>query len=357
MSSDVSTTNVKPRTLARVARIISLEPIAGADRIVQARVMGWDVVVQKDEFQPDDLCVFFSIDSVLDPDNPEFAAIKGRIRTCKIRGVVSQGLAKPLSILPYYGIDPATVREHDDLTRALKVTKYVFCEDVEANEQGSFGHGGKAALPPGMNVTGETRIQECGARIARFAAEAIPVVITRKEDGTSTSFYFRNKTDVRPELFAVCGHHTVRTAATKESLHYFRMEARYDIERKMRELGRDLIIQGEIVGPGIQCNRLALKELEFRCFYIWDIRAQRKLSWCETVALCGQLGIPTVPVIYQGPFERDWTPASLLAWAAKLDYVPGKPAEGFVVSTLNEPGEPQESFKVISNRFLLKNNL
>ncbi len=151
--------------------------------------------------------------------------------------------------------------------------------------------------------------------------------------------------------------------ATKESLHYFRMEAKYDIERRMRELGRDLIIQGEIVGPGIQDNRLALKELEFRVFYIWDIKDQQKLSWSDTVALCAQLGLTTVPVIYQGPFERDWVgqnhdfAAPLLAWAATLDYAPGKPAEGFVVSTLNLPGEPQESFKVISNRFLLKYSL
>src|SRR5205085_4819543 len=54
-------------------------------------------------FQPGDLCVFFEIDSLLPADAPwaEFMRPRGfRVKTARLRGVLSQGLALPLSILP-----------------------------------------------------------------------------------------------------------------------------------------------------------------------------------------------------------------------------------------------------------------
>ena len=42
------------RKLVSIQRIEAIEPIAGADKIVKARVMGWDVVVKKDEFRAGD---------------------------------------------------------------------------------------------------------------------------------------------------------------------------------------------------------------------------------------------------------------------------------------------------------------
>ena len=92
------------RKLVSIQVIDDVAPIDGADNIMQARVMGWTVVVKKGEFAPGDRCVFFEIDSVL-PDGPawsEFMRPRGfRVRTAKLRGVLSQGLALPLAILPY----------------------------------------------------------------------------------------------------------------------------------------------------------------------------------------------------------------------------------------------------------------
>ena len=44
-------------------------------------------------------------------------------------------------------------------------------------------------------------------------------------------------------------------------------------------------------------NRDLLPERSFRVFRIWDIANQRYVPSGERVALCGQLGIPHVPVI------------------------------------------------------------
>ena len=65
------------RQLASIQKIIKLEPIPGADAIVRATVLGWQLVVKKDEFDEGDLCVYVEIDSLL-PDKPAFEFMKPR---------------------------------------------------------------------------------------------------------------------------------------------------------------------------------------------------------------------------------------------------------------------------------------
>src|SRR5262249_25159025 len=112
LSSASTVEDVMERKLVSIQVVESVAPIEGADQIEQARVMGWTVVVKKGEFRPGDRCVFFEIDSVL-PDGAawsEFMRPRGfRVRTLKLRGVLSQGLALPSDILggdvPEQGVD------------------------------------------------------------------------------------------------------------------------------------------------------------------------------------------------------------------------------------------------------------
>ena len=53
------------RKLASIQRIIKIEPIEGADKIELAYVLGWQCVVNKGQFKPMDLAVYFEIDSFL----------------------------------------------------------------------------------------------------------------------------------------------------------------------------------------------------------------------------------------------------------------------------------------------------
>ena len=100
------------RKLASVQRIWKIEPIEGADRIEQAYVLGWQCVVNKNQFAPTDLAVYFEIDSFL-PVCSEFEFLRAssyrktdimgegfRLKTQKFRGQVSQGLLLPLSKFP-----------------------------------------------------------------------------------------------------------------------------------------------------------------------------------------------------------------------------------------------------------------
>ena len=51
------------RRLATVQRIDDVQPIPEANLIEKVRVLGWWVVVKKDQFKVGDLCIYFEIDS------------------------------------------------------------------------------------------------------------------------------------------------------------------------------------------------------------------------------------------------------------------------------------------------------
>lgn len=118
------------RSLAYIQTVHDIQPIAGADNIELIHVNAWTLIAKKGEFQDGDKCVFFEIDSKLPADNPAFeflAAKHYKVKTYKLSkfGVVSQGLALPLSVLPE--IDPA-IELNTDVTGLLKV-EYSVRED------------------------------------------------------------------------------------------------------------------------------------------------------------------------------------------------------------------------------------
>ena len=92
-------------------------------------MQGWQVIVQKGEFKPGDLCVYIEIDSVL-PERDEFEFLRSkdfRIKTMKMAGVVSQGICFPLTILPEY----SPCQLGDDVTEILGIKQYEPTMDVE----------------------------------------------------------------------------------------------------------------------------------------------------------------------------------------------------------------------------------
>ena len=53
------------RKLASIQEVVSTEPIEGRDRIELAHVLGWQVIVKKDEFKPGDKCIFVEPDALM----------------------------------------------------------------------------------------------------------------------------------------------------------------------------------------------------------------------------------------------------------------------------------------------------
>lgn len=83
------------RHLATVQKISKVIPIEGRDRIEQAFINGWSIIVGKGEFKEGDLCVFFEIDSML-PKIDQFEPVNkrgNRVKTMKLGKTLSQGFA------------------------------------------------------------------------------------------------------------------------------------------------------------------------------------------------------------------------------------------------------------------------
>lgn len=122
------------RKLAHIEIIESLSPIEGADKIEVAKVLGWQCVVKKGEFNVGDKIIYIEVDSVM-PEKPEFEFLrdrKFRVRTIKLRGQVSQGLVIPIPDKLFTHTYPEI---GFDCTELLGITKYLSPSEREESEQ------------------------------------------------------------------------------------------------------------------------------------------------------------------------------------------------------------------------------
>ena len=335
------------RKLASIQRVLAIEPIENADAIELARINGWQCVVKKGEFAPGDLGVFLEIDAV-PPDSEVFRFLwlpksgehierpaKFRIRTMKLRGVLSQGLLLPLNQFTFDG-----VAEGADVTELLGVGKY---EPPVPQGMGDF----RAHFPAFIPKTDEMRVQSVPGVLDEL--RGLPYVATLKYDGTSATFCI----DPRDGEFHACG----RNISLKEGNNlYWRIAGKYGIEEILRRTPH-LAIQGEICGPGIQKNRLNLKELTLFVFNIYDFQNACYMSHDEVRAFALENGFTFVDVVEEGASFAH-TQESLLALAEGKYPGTSNEREGIVIRARRETFSTvlggRLSFKAISNRFLLK---
>lgn len=340
---------------AKIVKILQVSQIEGAEKIELAGVLGWQVVVKKDEFKVGDLGVYFSIGSLLPSSNSVFSFLQDKpLKTRKIMGAISQGLLLPLSCFMF----EEELQEGQDVTELLKVTKYIPKEEESVYQNGQTGKERKNTFPSYVPKTDEERVQNIPKVLNTL--KDVPVVITQKYDGTSTTFIFlaNNETENK-ETFKICGRNFWLENRDKSTEHYFAIAERYGVKEGMEKLGKNLAIQGEIVGDKINNNRLKYpaKNIDFFVFNIYDIDNSRYLLWEELVEICDILKLKTVPLVYQGVFKDEWTSVdSLLALSNSQEYSPGVYAEGIVLKS-NSSLFPRFSCKVISNNYLLKHNL
>lgn len=344
------------RVLASIVKILNLTPILGADNVILAQVLGWEVVVKKEEFKVGDLAIYFSIDSILETNpNTEFLANKP-LKTRKIRGVLSQGLVAPLEWLIPYNVDPSTVKEGDDVTTIMNVKKWIPKDEEEVYNYSKATDTSKSNYPEYIPKTNEERVQNISNEIEYFKDKN--VVITQKFDGTSATYVFKDGN------FMVCGRNfTLLENTGKGVSHYFEIASRYNLEENFstnfKHLGRSLAIQGEIIGPKINANRHKVDKIEYYVFNIFDIKERIYYPHSEVENICNLLGLKMVKLVYKGPMKEEWLSVKeLLAQSDLQRYESGEICEGIVLKTDLDLGvRGRRSCKIISNNFLLKYKL
>ena len=328
------------RKLATVVKIIDIQPIVGADVIVVVSVKGWQVVAKKDDYKVGDLAVYYEIDSFL-PIRPQFeflrkssykrmGLIEGyRLRTLKLKNTISQGLLTPI---PDDILDP---KEGDDLTQVLDIVKYE--PPIPAQLAGKI----KGVFPSFIPKTDEERCQNLDMSL--YAGER--VYITEKLDGTSFSCYFNNG------VFGVCGRNWELTETNDNSL--WRMANMLELKDKLTKLGKNIAIQGELVGNGINGNLYGLTDHKLFFFTAYDIDKGRRLFFDELEWLLFRLNVSMVPVLekYGYVLPNENLVDNMLKYAeGKSILNMGVEREGVVVRGL----ETEFSFKAINNTYLLQ---
>lgn len=344
------------RKLASIQRIWKIEPIEGADRIELAHVLGWQCVVNKGQFQPMDIGVYFEIDSFL-PIRHEFEFMRAtsykksdvmgegfKLRTMRFRGEISQGLLLPLSQFPQI---PAETEIGTDVTELLGVKKW------EIEERVTTGGTAIGTLPYDIPHTDETRVQEEPALIQAFAG--LEYYISTKMDGSSHSI------GIDENGFHVTGHN-YEYKDDGASSFYELVKARGYREKMevfaKRENLTTFTVQGELCAPGIQQNRLRLIKPEW---YVFTIRENgRRVGLLRMLEICDLLGLEHVPIEEVGmDLPSKYPTVEALLARADGDYPKGGKKEGIVV----RPTEPvfcplisaSLSMKIVSNKYLLKN--
>lgn len=344
------------RRLVTVREVERLDPIDGADRIETATVDGWQVVVKKGEFQVGDKGIYFEIDSwvpitiapfLRSPGKSEklFKGVDGeRLRTIKLKEQVSQGLLLPTHTVPF----PCNIG--DDLTLNLGVTKWE--KEVPAQLAGQV----KGNFPTFLPKTDQPRIQNVFGQVSHQDGL---FEITEKLDGSSMTVYLNGPADGVKEA-GVCSRNL--DLKWDDQNAFWQVAIRDDLINKMVGLNRNIAFQGELIGPGVQGNSYKLDQLEFYCFDIFDIDEQQYLKAGERDNICRTLDIKHAPMLgylsmTQWNTETDTinckqSVQSLLAQAeGKSELNRNTEREGLVWKSIENPSV---SFKVISNKWLLK---
>lgn len=354
--------------MATIHRVLERNAIPGADAIESVKVLGWNCVTKKEEFQVGDLCIYFTLGTVFPTDYERTSFLNGKpLKTKRLRGSLSQGLVAPLLWVTDFGHQMDSFKEGDDVTEMFNIKKFVEAEESEVYRTAFCPNKhAMAAFPSYVPKTDEERIQNIPHILPHLIGKEI--VITRKEDGCSATYIARNGE------FIMCSRNFIVTEMDKGNQHLFRIAEGLQLKDKLLALNRNLAFQGEIVGPKISANRLKLPGLAYRVFNVFDLDDETYLSHSEVMTLCNELGIETVPVLFHKTVtEEEEIFASvdaLLAFADTVSYGPGIQAEGIVVKanyryprvcprvTRDDlPAEVYErriSFKAISNNYLLQ---
>lgn len=340
---------IMERKLASIQVIDNIQPIENADAIEVATVKGWKLVIKKGEFNVGDMAIYCEIDSFL-PIKEEFEFLRKssfkkmgelegfRLKTIKLRGQVSQGLLLPITTLKdkIYPDQYKALQVGDDVSEALGIFKYE--PPIPAELSGVM----KGSFPNFIQKTDEERVQNLTDVYENFKKSKF--TITEKLDGSSATYYFNNGT------FGVCSRNI--ELLENDGNSFWKLARQLQLEEKMKELNKNICLQGELVGEGIQSNPYKLKGQHVKFFTGFDIDEQRRLTTPEFSEVMAHFNLDFVPLI-SIDFNLPETIDELLIYAeGKSALNPNTEREGIVLRN----SQQTISFKVISNKFLLKEN-
>ena len=344
------------RKMATIRKIAEIKAIPEADLICAYRVDGWWVVDSVGKYAIDDLVVYAEPDSWIPTElapflskgkEPrEYNGVKGeKLRTIRLKKQLSQGLLMPLNtVLDNMPLEKRLIVgtdlqiEGNDVSDDLRIQKYE--APIAANLAGTV----RGNFPSRIPKTDQERIQNLPKELEFWKEKKFTWSVSEKCEGSSHTTYMLDGE------FGVCS----RNLDLKEDENnvLWKTAIKYDLKNKLIKLNRNLAIQSELLGPGIQGNIYQLKDHMLVVFDIYDIDEQEYLYPTEKKSLIEQLGFISVPILNSSYSLTDKNVDELLLFAEGKSVMGmiGCEREGLVFNC----NECHASFKVVSNRYLLK---
>lgn len=298
--------------LAVVCRIQGITPIEGRDRIELCRIANYNSIVQKNQFKEGDLAIYIFYDAVL-PVRPEFEFLRKRcyssrldgfrIKPMKMGDVISEGLVLPLSLLG------RSAGEGEVVTKELGIRLYeppaekVSYRNVKSKCLFSLllkipafrkwyltGMSRKREYPVTVPKSDEENIEKKWDTVS--ADSAAEYIVTEKMEGQAATYYLKNG------RYHVCSHNYEvdrKSGSWGTISEELRMEKL--LKRIRRKTGKELALQGEICGPGIQKNIYGFDSLHLFIYGGYEVSTGKRLSYSELYSLCSEYALEMVPFI------------------------------------------------------------
>jgi RNA ligase (TIGR02306 family) len=333
------------RKMSWIVKIDQVDIHPNADLLDICTVGGWKCVTQRNQFSVGDLAVYCTIDSWIPTDlapflskgkEPrEYNGIQGeRLRTVSLRKQISQGLLLDRVV----ALDKVgEIHEGMDVSDLLNIVKY------EPPVPACLAGKARGLFPSFIPKTDQERIQNLTTELSNWVALGLTWELTEKLDGSSMTVY------VNADDFGVCSRNL--NLYDTEGNTLWQVAHRDQILTAIQDSRRNLAIQGELIGEGIQGNLYKIQGQSFYVFDIYDIDVCRYLTPTERRDFCELYELLHVPVLVDDKDLGIGTVAELLSWANdKSRLNPTADREGIVFKS----NEEEVSFKAISNSYLLK---
>ena len=365
-----------------VAKIDEIKEIPGADNIEQGVIGGWNCIIKKGEYKAGDLVVVATTDAVIPQNLSDVLNVtnylrKGqRVRTVKLRGVYSECLIIPLSILVSRAkiIRSGEVQEGDDMMELLSIFKY-----EPPVKQIQLASGRKIRYQDNPNFLVYYKFPNM-KNVTGMFTEDDDVQITRKIHGTNArygivkknklSFWNRVKkffrlADYWIDYEFVVGSHNVEKGSDSQGFYdtnvWYEIADKYRIKEKMWNYvkkysgedskewpGSGVVLYGEIYGKGIQKGYdYGLDEIKFVGF---DVMEDGKYldTLNAKLVIRDILELPHVEELYIGNWSQEIQDKYVFN-----NFINGTkvPHEGVVVKHIS--GERNKIAKVINPDYLI----
>lgn len=402
------------RQLAYVVLIDGIEPIPGYDRVEQAIVGGWRIIVQKDQFKVGDPAIYFEIDSKVPSDRECFAFLEKRkykVKTLKMCKTISQGLLMSPGDFGWgafgIGFDDPNIRvgivedngiEHypDDETRFLTKTLGVTYADDEDNQRKApsmdkykkmaqrhpnifkkplarwmmkrewgrklmFMFFGKKNDKKGgwpSHIAAKTDVERIQNMIW-LLKDKQPYVATEKVDGSSFSA-MAERGKFNKIKYYVCSRNVVFETPDSPCFYdsniYFEAWNKYNLKEIITNILNDynlpnVAIQAEVYGDGVQKRNYSLSNGEHHMAVFHIVSNGVKFSMDKTVEICEKYGLPHVPIVDDNYIFPDTIEELQTYVEGENSHIDGKPREGIV---FYDKATGQIYTKFVSPNFLMK---